>query len=43
MIGSGRCIYIDTDDNTINVNYSIKSDSYHQDEEEIFYKVVPLN
>ena len=37
MIGSGRCIYIDTDDNTINVNYSIKSDSYHQEEEEIFY------
>lgn len=42
-IGSGRWIYIDTDDSTINVNYSIMRDSSHQEEEEIFYKVVPLN
>ena len=42
-IGSGRYIYIDTDDNTIHDNYSILSDSDYPEEEEIFYKVVPLN
>lgn len=41
-IGSGRYIYINTDDNTINVNYSIECESYYHEEEEIFYKVIPI-
>ena len=41
-IGSGRYIYIDTDDNTRHDNYSISSDSYYPEEEEIFYKVIPI-